>query len=259
MRNKEEKLSIPRRRGIRLLFLLLLMALWELLARFGKFPDALFPGLWEIWSSFLNLLQNGELLQKTLYSVGLVFFAMAVSLVLAAGMTAVSKASSYAREFMLLLKSILSPIPGIAVLPIVILWMGVNRTAMVLIIVHATLWPLWSQLDLSVERLSLRYGRFMEAFRLSLWTRLWHIYVQGSSEDLRSALGISWSRGWRSLISIEMIFGMVGSQTGLGWLIFERRMYMDTAGLLAGLAAIAFCGILFESLLFKGGKIHEAY
>jgi NitT/TauT family transport system permease protein len=130
---------------------------------------------------------------------------------------------------------------------------------MVLIMVHATLWPLWSQLDLSVERLSTRYGRFMEAFRLDRKTRFWHIYVQGSAEDLKSSLGISWSRGWRALISVEMVFGMVGSRTGLGWLIFERRMYMDTPGLLAGLVTIAICGILFESLLFKGGKSDEAY
>jgi NitT/TauT family transport system permease protein len=48
-----------------------------------------------------------------------------------------------------------------------------------------------------------------------------------------------------------MIFGIVGAQTGLGWMIYERRMYMDTEGLYAGLIMIAFCGVLFESLIFK--------
>ena len=69
-----------------------------------------------------------------------------------------------------------------------------------------------------------------------------------------TGLQISWSRGWRALISVEMIFGMVGNQTGLGWLIYERRMYMDTAGLIAGLIAIAICGILFETLFLKVKK-----
>lgn len=51
-----------------------------------------------------------------------------------------------------------------------------------------------------------------------------------------------------------MIFGIVGSHSGLGWLIYERRMYMDTAGMLAGLIAIAVCGVLFESVLFKAKR-----
>lgn len=258
MRNRE-KLSRKQSLSVRVAFIILILVAWEVTARSGRFPDALFPGLLEISGSFLDLLINGELLLKTAYSIGIVFFSMALSLVLAAAMASISRASGYAREFILLLMSILSPLPGIAVLPIVILWLGVTRTAMVLIMVHATLWPLWSQLDLSVERLSLRYGRFMESFRLDRWTRFWHIYVQGSAEDLKSSLGISWSRGWRALISVEMVFGMVGSRTGLGWLIFERRMYMDTPGLIAGLVTIAICGILFESLLFGGGKVNEAY
>lgn len=259
MRSSEKKLSKRNKLFARIVFMIVLLVIWEIAARSGRFPDALFPGLVDISRSFIDLMANGELIMKTLYSIGMVFLAMALSLVLAAGMAAISRISAYAREFILLLQSILSPLPGIAVLPIVILWLGVTRTAMVLIMVHATLWPLWAQLDLSVERLGSRYGRFMEAFRLDRWTRFWHIYVQGSADDLKSALGISWSRGWRALISVEMVFGMVGSRTGLGWLIFERRMYMDTPGLLAGLVTIAICGVLFESLLFKGGKANEAY
>jgi NitT/TauT family transport system permease protein len=259
MRSRERKLSKENKLMARVAFMIALLAIWEIIARSGRFPDALFPGLMDILKSFIDLLKNGELIMKTAYSIGVVFLAMAISLVLAAGLAVISRVSGYARELLLLLQSILSPLPGIAVLPIVILWLGVSRTSMVLIMVHATIWPLWSQLDLSIERLGTRYGRFMEAFRLDRKTRFWHIYVQGSAEDLKSSLGISWSRGWRALISVEMVFGMVGTRTGLGWLIFERRMYMDTPGLLAGLVTIAICGILFESLLFKGGRAYEAY
>jgi len=92
---------------------------------------------------------------------------------------------------------------------------------------------------------------------LSHWKRFWHLYCLGAAEDLRSALGVAWSRGWRALISVEMIFGITGSQSGLGWLLYERRMYMDTAGLYAGLAAVALCGILFETWIFRPEKAGE--
>jgi len=158
MRSRERKLSKGNKLLARGIFLTALLAIWEIAARSGRFPDALFPGLMDILKSFIDLLINGELIMKTAYSIGIVFLAMAISLMLAAALVAISRISGYAREFILLLQSILSPLPGIAVLPIVILWLGVSRTSMVLIMVHATLWPLWSQLDLSVERLSTRYG-----------------------------------------------------------------------------------------------------
>lgn len=235
----------------KLSFLIILLFAWEGVAYSGIYPEALFPSLEAILAKFYMMVLNDNLFGKALYSISIVIASITISLILSVLMIVIGNFSEYFKDNAEVLNSIASPLPGIAILPLVILWFGISRTSMVFIIVHATLWPLWSQLSLSVDRINRRFSRFIHAFKISKRKSFYHVFFLGTKPDLMTGLQISWSRGWRALISIEMIFGMVGNQTGLGWLIYERRMYMDTAGLIAGLIAIAICGILFESLFLK--------
>lgn len=251
MKTKPERLH-------KLITVILFLSVWELTARYGPFSELLFPGLGTIGKRFVALILEASLLTKTLYSIGIIWLAMLVSLLVTIFLLILTRALPAASAAVDVLRAVAAPIPGVAILPLVILWFGLSKTSMLLIMVHATLWPLWTQLSLAVEKLIRRFSRFERAYKLSLWTRFWHVYCLGAAEDLKSSLGVAWSRGWRALISVEMIFGITGSQSGLGWLIYERRMYMDTPGLYAGLAAIALCGILFESWIFRPEKAGEA-
>lgn len=240
-----------RNRFYRLVFIVLVLLSWEILAHSGIFAKTLFPSMLSVIKRLLELITKESLLLKTAYSISLVLFAMIASLAISTVLIILGRKFQWIGTNIELVNSVASPLPGIAILPLVILWLGVRQEAMFFIMIHATLWPMWRQLSLGVDRLSKRYKRFEKAFGLSSWRRFYHIYCLGITEDLIAAMSVSWSRGWRALISVEMIFGIVGTQTGLGWMIYERRMYMDTEGLYAGLIMIALCGILFESLIFK--------
>ena len=239
-------------------FIIGLALLWEIVAYSGHYPEALFPKLEGILMRFVDLTLHEALLFKALYSISIVLVAMLFSLILALIIVALGTRFEYIRVNTELLNAIASPIPGIAILPIIILWLGISQSAMMVIMIHAMLWPLWTSIVLAVDRLRMKYHRMMTAFKIPRIKRIRHIYFEGILPDIVAGLEIAWSRGWRALLSIEMIFGIVGKQSGLGWLIYERRMYMDTAGMFAGLIAIALCGIFFESVLFRTKKL-EAF
>ena len=239
-------------------FIIALALLWEIVAYSGHFPEALFPKIEMIIRRFIDLTLHDALILKALYSISIVLIAMVISLVFAFLVVAIGARFEYVRVNTELLNAIASPIPGIAILPVIILWLGISQSAMMVIMIHAMLWPLWTNIVLAVDRISIKYQRMMTAFKIPRIRRIRHIYFEGILPDIVAGLEIAWSRGWRALLSIEMIFGIVGKQSGLGWLIYERRMYMDTAGMFAGLIAIALCGILFESVLFRTKKL-EAF
>lgn len=240
-----------RKHFYRLVFIVFILVSWEILARSGIFDQNLFPGMISVIRRLYELITKESLLIKTAYSISLVLLSMIASLVISTVLIILGRKFEWIGTNIELVNSVASPLPGIAILPLVILWLGVRQESMLFIMIHATLWPMWRQLSLGVDRLHTRYKRFEKAFGLSPLRRFYHIYCLGSTEDLIAAMSVSWSRGWRALISVEMIFGIVGTQTGLGWMIFERRMYMDTEGLYAGLIMIALCGVLFESLIFR--------
>ena len=240
---------------IKLSFILLLAMVWEVIAYSGHFPEALFPKLETILVRVVDLVINDALVMKAIYSISIVLIAMGISLGVAVVLAILGSRFEYMRINIDLLNAIASPIPGIAILPIVILWLGISRESMLVIMLHAMLWPLWTNMILAIDRIRTKYQRMMMAFKMPWSRRMTQVYMKGIVPDLVAGLEIAWSRGWRALLSIEMIFGIVGRQSGLGWLIYERRMYMDTAGMFAGLIAIAICGILFESIIFRTKKL----
>jgi NitT/TauT family transport system permease protein len=79
--------------------------------------------------------------------------------------------------------------------------------------------------------------------------------LPGAFPGFLSGLKIGWSRAWRALISAEMIFGATSGSGGIGWYLFQKRVFMDTAGLFGGLVVIMIIGIFMEGFLFR--KLEE--
>jgi len=226
--------------------ILLILFIWELISALGLFSNALFPTPYQVSIAFFKLMFSGALMSKILYSIGIVGVSMLLSFMAAYVFLMGTLKSKWIDQQLNYCEALFSPLPGMAILPLVILWFGVSRSGMLFIMVHAMLWPIWSQLRIRVLELRMRFATFNKSYAIPRTRRIYYIYFLGSRSVLISAIKVAWGRGWRALISAEMIFGMVGSHTGLGWLIYERRMYMDTAGLYAALMVIALIGIIVE-------------
>lgn len=239
-------------------FIFLLLFIWEFIAKLEIYPKALFPGLEVVFIKLIDMIMTGELISQAVYSVSIVLWTMFLSLAIGLVGVVLSASARYIRVNIELLNATLGPIPGVAILPFIILWFGISQMSMNIIMIHAMVWPIWLTLMLSMDKLDLKYDKVIRSFKIKRKVKWFDVYLQGMIPDIINALEVAWGRGWRTLLSIEMIFGIVGDQGGLGWLVYERRMYMDTAGMICGLLVIAFCGILFESLLFKSRKM-EAY
>lgn len=238
------------------IFTAMLCVAWESVASLDYFPKALFPSLKAIFTRWLQMLLNEHLLEKVAYSIIVVAISMLIALSLSVFLVSLFRPFPFVKHSCDLLSTIASPLPGVAILPLVILWFGIGQGSMLFILVHAMFWPLLNTLDLSLVRLHSTYHRFMNVYRINKKTRLIHIYIPGIKNDLLLGLSIAWGRGWRALISAEMIFGLSGHYSGLGWLIYERRMYMDTAGLYASIFTVALVGLVMEGTVFKRGGSH---
>lgn len=230
------------------IFVLTIIVVWQVVAYSRIYPQALFPPVEDILS---GLFSNAEILKGIFMSLSQVFMALFLSLMAVGGMLFLTKVSPLFQQAFDLCYTIFSPIPSVAILPLVILWFGLTTKAIVFLMFHATLWPLWIQLKLNQDRLTARFFELESAFPISLRKRLFYIYFLGSIPDLLVGLQNGFNRGWRAIISIEMIFGMVGQHMGIGWLIYERRMMMDTVSVYSGVLGIMICGIIMDHLIFN--------
>lgn len=231
--------------------LLSLMFLWELIARSGIFNELLFPRFSTIALSFFQQVQNGYLIEITLVSLSLIFKGLLISLIIALLLSFLAMMGNFFHNLVEVLNSIFHPLPGIALLPVAMLWFGLSEASIIFIIAHSVIWPMVISFLTglkSIPRINIEVGQNIGLKGPAL---IWGVMLPAASPYILSGIKIGWARAWRSAIAAEMVFGAVGTAGGLGWHIFKTRYDFDIVGTFAALLTIMVVGIVVEELFFN--------
>jgi len=118
------------------------------------------------------------------------------------------------------------------------------------------LWPMYINLNLGFKSIDNSLIEAAHNNGASQWQLFIYVLLPVSISSIMAGIRIGWSRAWRALISAEMIFGAVGSIGGIGWFLYEKRSFMDTKGMFAGILLVMLVGILVEHVIFNPKKIN---
>ncbi|MDF2531874.1 MAG: ssuC1, partial [Clostridia bacterium] len=184
----------------KLFWVFLILILWQVVALGGKVSPLIFPSLGMILKAMIVGITEGELLDQTLFSIIIIIEGLIIGAVLAFILAIASRMSETLNSLIETLITLVHPLPGIALLPIIILWLGIGRASIVFIIVHSVLWPLLLNLITGFKATPKVYsdvGRNIGLNKLMLFK---DIYVPASLPYLLAGLKIAWARAWRALI-----------------------------------------------------------
>jgi NitT/TauT family transport system permease protein len=228
-------------------FLASLLICWEVLARTGWYPRYLFPSVFDVLNALLD--QGGEILLKTKFSLQLIGVGLGAAIIIALLGTGLAVISPRVAEMIMNLMAIMHPLPGIAILPIALLWLGTGRQSILAIIIFSAVWPLIANFYngfRSVPQIQLEVGRNLGLKGAHL---VKDVMLPASLPSIITGLRVGWARAWQSSVAAEMVFGAAGGQGGLGWFLYVKRYFMETAGVFAGLAVIVIIGIIMENMV----------
>lgn len=242
----------------RSIIVILFLVVWESLYYLQLFPIQLFPSLEQILEAMFADLSNGKLLIQVGHSFYLILLGLTISFIIA---IIICFISYFSKPFAILIDTliaILDPLPGVAILPIIILWIGIGEKAVVFIMVHSIIWPMVVSIQTGIKNIDPVYIESAIIHDITGPQLFWHILLPLSLPQIITGTKIGWSRSWRALISSEMIFGAIGAYGGIGWYLFENRTFMNTPGMFAGLIMIIVISIIVEDIVFaKLDKINE--
>ncbi len=236
---------------IKLGFLASVFLIWELLARFVISSTNLIPPVSIIFVALWKNIISGEIIKYTLYSLYLIFTGIAIGMIAAFILTAFYMVNKSFAHILDLVISIMHPLPGIALLPIVMLIVGLGAKAIIIIIVHSVIWPVIVNSIAgfrTVPKTQIELGRSLGMSELHL---VFSVMIPNAFPHIFSGLKIAWSRSWRALVGAEMVFGATGLIGGLGWYIYQKRYFLEIPDVFAGLFVIVIIGIMIEEVLMK--------
>lgn len=236
----------------RTVFVIAVLLIWEFVAKsgiMGEKSELIFPSLEAIASAFVrNFVQGYAGVSLWVYignSMRLLLEGLLIGVVLAFLLSGLSMVSTTFYEICNLVISVFDLLPGVALLPVIIIIFGVKPGVITFLVVHAVLWPMARNvLDgfFAVPRIYIEAGKNIGLKKFSL---LYGVYIPASITYIVSGLKVGWARAWRGLISAEMIFG-VASCPGIGLFINQMRTNMNNAEMYATLVVIILIGLIVQ-------------
>jgi len=228
-----------------------LLVLWEAWRRLFRVSPLLFPPASAVLLAFGRALAAGEIPGYAAQSLKVLLTGMAIGSGLALLLTTLAVTTRLGGELLETLTSMFNPLPAIALMPLALLWFGLGTSSLVFVIIHSVLWPMALNTYTGFVTVPQTLRRVGQNFGLSGWRLVAGILLPAAFPYILSGIKIGWAFAWRTIIAAEMVFGVAGSQGGLGWFIYQNRFEMNTDLVFAGLLTVILIGLLVEHLLFR--------
>src|SRR3954452_19942418 len=113
----------------RLILLGLLIGAWQLYVTGGHVDKLLFASPADTARAFVTGWSNGSLAQPTFETLKILGLGLLIGAAIAAIFAVAASLTTVGEDLLQLLSSILNPLPGVAVLPLAMLWFGLNTKA----------------------------------------------------------------------------------------------------------------------------------
>ena len=220
---------------------------WEVASRAGWLSTRVLPEPWSVVTAFWTLLRSGELAQHVAVSTGraLAGLALGGSLGLVLGL---STGSFRAAETLLdTTLQMVRNIPALALIPLVILWFGIDEGAKLFLVAVGVFFPIYLNTFHGIRSVDKGLIEMARSYGLSGWTLYRHVILPGALPSVLVGLRFSLGLMWVLLIVAETI----SAQAGIGYLTMNAREFLQTDVVLVGILLYAALGKLAD-VLAKG-------
>jgi sulfonate transport system permease protein len=224
-----------------------LVGVWEAYVATSDINHLLFASPWQTVHAFADGWADGSLAGPTWTTLRILLESFGLGLGVALGFTVLATLATLGTDLLELLTSVFNPLPGVVVLPLAMLWFGIDTSAVVFTVAFATIWPIAINLSMGFRTVSptiVAVGRTIGLSKLRVVT---DVLIPAALPHAVTGLKTAWAFGWRTMIASELVFGVAGSKGGLGNYINNARLYFLTPRIFAGLVTIALLGVVFES------------
>lgn len=226
-------------RGIGLVVFVILIAIAEIGTRSGFITSLTLPYPSAVLDTLIQLYNTGLLWKHLLPSLNRLIVGASLGIGVGIALGVLIGLFSLVRAGLVPLVAALFPIPKIALLPLFVIWFGIDETSKYALIAFGTFTPTvvatYGAVD-NVDRSLIRMG---QSFGLSWWSIVRKIVVPGAFPAILSGLRVSISIAIILLVAAEML----GAEYGIGAYILEAGALYDLERLFAGVTILSLMGL----------------
>ena len=229
------------------LFPVVVLATWQIASQAGWLSTRVLPEPWAVMKAFWTLLLSGEIARHVATSTwrALVGFSIGGGLGLLLGLlTGTFRAAETLLDSTL---QMIRNIPALALIPLVILWFGIDETAKLFLVALGVFFPIYLNTFHGIRSVDKGLIEMARSYGLSGWKLYTQVILPGSVASILVGVRFSLGLVWVLLIVAETI----SAQAGIGYMTMNAREFLQTDVVLVGILLYALLGKLAD-LLAKG-------
>ncbi len=238
----------------------LVFAVWFGVTEGGLVRDLFLPSPADLWSGFVELLDDGYKGRPLLVHVGDSLFRVGAGFVtgVAAG-TLLGLAMGYLPRLDALAApfvEFLRPLPQLAYLVLLITWLGIGETSKITMLFLAALPVAAIAARDGVRNVPAERLRVARTLGASRWQVFRHVIVPSALPEILVGARLAAGIVYGTLIAAEIIAG----SSGIGWMILDAGRFLRSDYVFVGIGLIGLAGIAIDRalLLIERRAVHWA-
>jgi taurine transport system permease protein len=224
-----------------------LILIWSLAVRFSDQPDFLLPSPGQVWDSAVESTRSGTLLDHVYISVLRVFTGSAVAFVVAIPLAVAMGTSQKLSEYIWPVVVFFQAIPGIAWVPLAILWLGIGYKTVTFVVFLSVFFPILFNALVGIRGVNQNLANAALTLGASRFEVIRHVLIPGSVANIVTGVRLGMAYGWRALVAVEII----GGTSGVGYMIFDARAQLASDVVVVGMFTLGILWLLIDSLLLR--------
>ena len=205
----------------------------------------LFPPPSVVFATFIDKIA-GDILIHLSGSLNRLLTAYSISIAIALPIGMLIAHSKKAENSIDLIVKILYPMPGVAWLPLAILWFGLGNTPIIFVIFTVSFFTITVNTASAMKSVDPVLLSAAENFGAKGIRKFIKVLIPAAFPQLLTGLRIAWAYSWRTLAACEMLI----ATCGLGFIIEYGRMVHDMPIVMSGMILIGVMGFLIDKGIF---------
>jgi sulfonate transport system permease protein len=223
----------------------LILAVWSAASATGVLDPRLVSAPWTVIDEAYQLTRQGELQSDFLISAQRAMTGLGIGVVVGTALAVAAGLSRVGDAVVDGAMQVKRAIPALALIPLMILWLGIGEEMKIVTIALFVLVPVYINTYAGLVGIDSRYVELAEVIGLNRWQFIRKVVVPGALPGWFTGLRLGVTGSWLALIVVEQI----NATSGIGYMMFQAQENGQTDVILVGLLVYGLFGFVTDAVV----------
>ncbi|MCY4152658.1 MAG: ABC transporter permease subunit [Aestuariivita sp.] len=199
-----------------------------------------------VWQRFVTLIADGyqgfTLWEHTYYSLYRVIFGFLLGAIVGIPIGYAMGLTNWSRGWFDPIVEFMRPVPPLALIPLIIIWFGIDETGKIVLLFLAALWIMIIAARSGVSGVAISKVHAAYSLGASKWQILSRVIVPNSLPEIFTGARVAMGVCWGTVVAAEL----VAAEVGLGKMIVAASKFQLTDIVIVGIILIGIIGFLID-------------